>query len=316
MLYVFMTITILQAILGLAIALIGIEMVNNPPTTRGQRWFWRGCFIVIGIILLVLAYFQWKGDDAKQKDFDLQFNGLKTNYDNGKNELASQIGAVKSKQNSLWTQYQNLQEQLLTNQFINPELRQRIIDSSRQFDELGADVLDITNMVEQLQERLRLDKASAQIQKEKDRRTQEKAAQDSLAERGPYYDYAVKTLELLADKFAKRLGDKMVPEYSGIPDFVDIGMDSTNIADVKFQKDTNWDFVVFIDLRRQYATVKCSAGYLDIVPSGQTMNCYLHEDLQNYTQQTVAITNAEKAIAANLGDLVTMEYLKFTTTNR
>ena len=170
--------------------------------------------------------------------------------------------------------------------------------------------------MEKLQERLRIDKASAQIQKEKDRLALEKASQDSLDARRQYYDYAVKGLEVIMDKFAKKLGDTMIPVYRGIPASVDVDMDSTNVAHITFQKNTNWDFVVFIDLRRQYATVKCNAGYLDIVPLGKTLDVYLHEDVQHYSYETVAVTNAEQTIANYLGDLVAMEYMRFNTTNR
>ncbi len=39
----------LQVVVGLLLAGVGIEMANNPPQTRQQKWIYRGIFIVLGI---------------------------------------------------------------------------------------------------------------------------------------------------------------------------------------------------------------------------------------------------------------------------
>jgi hypothetical protein len=41
--------TVMQVVVGLLLAGVGIEMANNPPQTTKQKWIYRSVFIVLGI---------------------------------------------------------------------------------------------------------------------------------------------------------------------------------------------------------------------------------------------------------------------------
>jgi hypothetical protein len=81
-----MTIVIFTTFLGLAIALIGIEMVNTPPTKKWHRWFWRICFTIFGLGVVVLTCLQYKGEEEKSK----------TTYDNFANVISNEMSIKQS----------------------------------------------------------------------------------------------------------------------------------------------------------------------------------------------------------------------------
>jgi hypothetical protein len=94
-----MAIVILATILGLLIALIGIEMVNTPPTKQSHRWFWRISFMAIGLGVVVLACMQYKGDEEKSKRIYDSFAkvisneaAIKDSVDEGKTNVAYAVG--------------------------------------------------------------------------------------------------------------------------------------------------------------------------------------------------------------------------------
>ncbi len=78
----------LQALLSLVMVGIGIEMANSPPTSPRSRWFYRGMFIVSGLILCSLTVWQSIHTDQEKKAVEAESR---------KREVKSQedIGFVK-----------------------------------------------------------------------------------------------------------------------------------------------------------------------------------------------------------------------------
>ena len=48
------------------LAAVGIEMANNPPTSRKAKWVYRSVFILLGTLLIGTTYWQGKRNIEEQ----------------------------------------------------------------------------------------------------------------------------------------------------------------------------------------------------------------------------------------------------------
>jgi hypothetical protein len=60
----------------LALTGVGVEMANNPPTTKGKKWFYRGLFALFGISVLVTSTWGFVRSSAAQNKNDIQIGAM------------------------------------------------------------------------------------------------------------------------------------------------------------------------------------------------------------------------------------------------
>ena len=93
----------------------------------------------------------------------------------------------------------------------------------------------------------------------------------------PYYCYTITTFANLLRPTASNLDDQILtfsPSadlISCIPQEVDFNAGPTNVAEIRFKINTNWDFKVTIQSRdsanRRTLTIGCAGGYLNVDPN-------------------------------------------------
>ena len=52
--------------LTILLAAVGVEMANNPPTSRKARWIYRSVFVILGGLLIGATYWQGKRNFDEQ----------------------------------------------------------------------------------------------------------------------------------------------------------------------------------------------------------------------------------------------------------
>ena len=81
------------AILTVSLAWVGIEMANNPPTTKREKWVYRVVFIVVGTLLIGVFYWQGVRNIAEQASIrteaDKETKAVQTQYDQMTGKLNS-----------------------------------------------------------------------------------------------------------------------------------------------------------------------------------------------------------------------------------
>lgn len=71
--------TLLNVIWGLLLTGIGIEMVNNPPTTARKKWIYRTAFLLLGCAVIATTFSQSVGTASEQESARIQAE--KTEHD-------------------------------------------------------------------------------------------------------------------------------------------------------------------------------------------------------------------------------------------
>jgi hypothetical protein len=245
---------------------------------------------------------------------------LRTNLlhisDNQKKELGEKIDKLESNQNTLLEIDRNLKEQLATNQFINPDLRERIIESNAKFEELGLDVTDVTNMMTLYREKLKDRRELLEIQKQE--KHNNKLA--SWKRCSPCFDYAIKTLADITTQIAKKRGDNAISNYKGTLDFTNWDTGPENVAEIKLKNSPDWDFRVsakFTDWDgRFFLTIKCEDNSLDVAPVGDRVDTIVHLSDGNDIENQEGFDQYKKTITEGLDYLIGAVAEKAATTNK
>jgi len=81
---------LLSGLLALSQAWVGVEMANNPPTTKKQRIIYRSVFIIIGFFLIVVTY--WQGMHSGNEQ-----DRLRKEATEQQDELESKINQMQGK---------------------------------------------------------------------------------------------------------------------------------------------------------------------------------------------------------------------------
>ena len=163
------------AVLVLLESFIGIEMVNTPPKTKRQKWFWRIAFFTLAIAIISLTclqnFYSEKNEQQMRVDFGDRLDKLGGNVDKEKSELSVKIGDVDSKLatvNSLQQRYENLVDKVLSNPSYSQEVRRAIIeDDKTNAEALGVQLGDLNAWQAAIRAKIRDKRASDQIEHEK-----------------------------------------------------------------------------------------------------------------------------------------------------
>jgi hypothetical protein len=299
-----------NAVLAVLAFHVGFYRVDKKSKTLK---FYYGLILLCIVGSSAITYYQFHDTEQSQSNSQTQLNEFETNLlqnaERGKREIELQYNNLIANQTRLIAQNDNLQQQLATNQWLNPDLRERIIESNKRFNEVD---MATSNWLNAIQANLRADDQVAQIKHEQQLSERQKQGQANWDNCVPYYDFAVRTIYVLMNKMAITLGDKVIPEYGGMPASIQYGMGRTNIAEVHLQTNTNIAFS-FIGIlhsydQSSYLTITCSGGYLDVVVSSpSSVNTYRHYTDNNYSSNAGSDNNATNVIFKEVLNLFAME---------
>jgi hypothetical protein len=85
---------VLSIILTVLLALVGVEMANNPPTTAKHKRIYRSVFITIGFFLIVVTYGQGVRNGNEQQR-------LRTDASDRQGELEGRLNQMQGKLNNI-----------------------------------------------------------------------------------------------------------------------------------------------------------------------------------------------------------------------
>lgn len=135
---------IVLAILAAAQSFLGIEIVNTPPTKDWHKWFWRGAFIIIAVVMVILGAIQFHEQDKEAQDTNSKISGLTnqvTTLTQNNLGFSNQI-VVLTSQNA------QLIEEFSTNSGIEPIIRLGVLNDEEQ--KISKQIEDLQNQHEVL----------------------------------------------------------------------------------------------------------------------------------------------------------------------
>ncbi len=279
-----MVIKVLQVLVCLVFVLLGIDTANKPPTTEKARWVYRAVFVVLGGLLLALAYFH---------DKDVENNSLQAmekiraaapvqaassqeteqslvDRTMAEQSFEKQSAVIQSNQFELQQKYEGLLNELATNAALGPNIHERIIITKAKLDKIQSQASELNTWEEQLRGGLKEARALTQIRSEKD----SSDAQSDKTKVMPLFDDAVRTLAVLSEKAALIKGDKSVLTFQGLPpDLSPIAKAGKrcqfDAGEIKFLTNSDWDFKIDFaeELAPEYQAdlgIKCKGGILHV----------------------------------------------------
>jgi len=297
-----------------------LKHIAPDARTREHKKTSKAKFLIlflVGILGLVALGFDDWGKSQKDKAAKQEREGLNiqvTNLTLKVNSQTSLIGTINSNQLILAQQNQTLLSELATNSSIDLGLREGIVDSNRKFESLKPQVANLNSWGAKLNN----ERASQKIQREK-----ALMADQSLYEKcTPYYDNAIRTLADLLKNLAIEKGDTAELSYRGLPITINPDVAETNVAEVKFQTNTNWDFQIQIDGKelngRRCLTIKGKNVWLDVAPYFQEnrLDTYLHVSGEEPIPNFKPLADAHQTIAESLGLLLAAQAEQIANTNK
>ena len=305
--YLLMLSVILLALLVVLESYIGIEMVNTPPTTNRRKWLYRVSFFVIGFGIIALTCMQF---------YDTQ--KIQTENSNKINALAQEADKINAQQAAMAQEQQILVGALSTNVSLRPDMRQHILESKIKFESVNSQADDLNAWVGKWIDM----RALLQAQKEQARAEDLEAAQSQYAISSPCYNYAVNKLANMLDAVATHNADRAVSNFQGFPTAVDLDVVETNVAEIKFQTNPNWDFQAVLGRRqsdgRRCLTISSKIGFIDLMatPGGEQYCTWLHISGQDIIPNSQPFTDYKTTIAGALQYFIAAQFTQFGLTNK
>jgi len=240
-------------------------MANKPPKTQRNRRIYRSIFIILGLAFLALTWIQYGDQQKKEKESAQQIQTLNFNQTNLEHTFKTKIDVLQSNLLSFQKEQQDIEMELAKNSSYDPNLRERIIASQEKYNNLNFQTDDLNAWVAGLQGHLKDKRAVAQIQKEKEMAANQVFYKQNL----PYFEDAIMTLTNFLGKAATQMHDNAIITYCGLPTIIAPDVLETNVGEIKFQTNADWDFKISIGQIHQNPTrrplvIRCKAGDLII----------------------------------------------------
>ncbi len=307
-------------ILGISLIILAVVLIwweyrlkyhfDDGRTITHKNWRKRVLWLTLGLFVLNQINSLQKDNQAKS---DKQELTRQINY------LTNQLSTVNSNQSTLQRQHQSLLNELATNSFISLDLRQRIIDNNRQFEVVDSQVGDLNAWADNLRRRATTSRIQSKLQREKHLNALQSGYQDNIV----YYDYAITSLTRKLGNAAVLNADKVVSDYHGLPTMISLDVGEINVAEVKFQKNADWDFKVFfegiqVDGRR-HLIIKNKCGSLEISASVAVglINTYVHlPEGETIPNENKPIMDYKKVIDDGEELLIGAAFDQFSSTNK
>ena len=301
-----------------------LKHVFKDGRTNDHRKF-RKRLLIVTLLLLLLNQISGVINNFQK---DKSASGLNTNLQSLKEAnqtltnqvqaLTNQITTISSRQLVLAQQYQSLINQLSTNSSIELNLRQKIVDANRTFEVVDEEIVDLNAWQAGLRARLDNRRAAEQISEEKKLKAQQAVYEDNL----PYCDYSIKKLIELVNNVATQKGDKCVSAFNGLPKFIPPEIGTTNIAEIKLQNNSDWDFRVFFGAKewngRRGLHIECKGGslvvWISVQPSG--IETWLEIPGEQRLTDSQPVEDYKKIIPSSLGNLFAAVYERNATAKK
>jgi hypothetical protein len=205
------------------------------------------------------TYYQSKESERQEIEFGNRIDAVKINL---RQDFQKRTDKIITEQLVLQLGQQALISELATNQSITPEMRQRIIESNSQFQELDSNVGDFAVW----RSKFRNKQMSIQLQQQIDESNKLKNEQVFFDKSSPFYDGVVKLFEDMMKKVATSKGDKAFSNYHGIPNAVDFDSSETIIGEIKLERNVNWDFKICLTENFKHLIINFKGGYANFSP--------------------------------------------------
>ena len=320
-----MTMALLQTLIGLIFVGVGIEMANKAPTTQRARWIYRSIFIFLGLVLLAFTWIQYGDQQRKEKESAKQIQTLNINQTNLEHTFKTKIDVLQTNLSAFQEEQQNIEMQLATNSAYDPNLRERIIASHEKYNNLNLQTDDLNAWAAGLRGHLKDKRAAAQIQKEKEMAANQAFYKQNL----PYFEDAIMILTNLLGKAATQIHDKAVVTYGGLPTIIAPDVVETNVGEIKFQTNADWDFKISIgqihpNPTRRPLVIRCKVGDIIIWVGPGGVETFLTPSGRETDRETGLIADYPNAIGADylntiedaLRLLIAEEYELSASTNK
>ncbi len=204
-------------------------MVNSPPTKLWHKWAYRISFFILGSGIIWLTGKQYYDSENIQSQNSITISNL-----------TYKITGISSNQSILSEQHQILLNELATNQLINPDFRQSLIESDRKFQDLSLQTDDLNDWMKSLKGKFREKVASVKIQHDKDSKKNQADYQKGFQ----YFDHTLNSLTNMLWKIATLKGDKIESDFHGLPLTINSDELPLKIAEIKLKKTPSWDFKI------------------------------------------------------------------------
>ena len=265
---------------------------------------------IVGLVALAFDDLNKRHEDAVAKK---DKNGLNMQVTNLTSKVTAQSSIISNISLGQVTLLNELST-IVTNATLDAGMRERIIANVKLQPQIS-DVVDLNSW----QAKLNSERAALKIQSGR-----YLEAEQALYEKcSPYYGYAVKRLTNLLENLAATNGDIVSFNYCGLPTAISPDIGDTNVAEIKFKANTNWDFQVQIDKRditdgRRCLTIKGKNAFLDITPffGADRLDAYLHILGEETIPSLKPLSDANRTIDESLGMLIAAQAEQSTRTNR
>jgi hypothetical protein len=241
-----------------------LKYVFKDGRTKANRRLRKGLLY----LTLVLFFVNQFVAGQKAENLNSQINTLNSNqtnlvqkFDNERQSLNAQItnltsqsSVINSNQLNLSQQYQLLLSELATNSSIDLNMRQHIVDATKQFEVVDSQVFDWNAWQAALGHQREL------LKIQRDRTLEEQ--QTYYTQCKPMFDYAIRTLKDMSGKVAAIKRDAALSDYKGLPSVINVSLASELVAEIKFQTNSTWSFQVILnEPGLKHLRIVCKNGY-------------------------------------------------------
>jgi hypothetical protein len=205
-----------------------------------------------------------------------------------------------------------------TNDFtITPSLP---VASVNQFENFNPDTGDADDDISNKMAQIR---AEAAAKKEAGHHQRNLAAQQIWQDFLPYCQRSIVVLRDVLSRKASKVGDGIAQSsgyFQCLPPAMDCDTGAIQIAEIRFQKNTNMSFLITVDglhmdnLRP--LIISCNSGILYLEPHGNTLRSFLHLNPDIDMDKSDKMTNADNIISQAINDLVAGESAFLSNANK
>jgi len=296
---------------------------EDGRTLAHKKWRKRVLWITLALFILnqINSFFRDRQSKAERVQLTAQIRTLNENQTNLMSNFAEerkslttqitnltiQINTINSNQLTLLQQHHRLLDELTTNSSISLDLRQRILDSSKEFEIIDSQVGDLNAWANNVKNKISAMRIEAKLNQER----ADLAMLSKYKTNIIYYQYAVTALTDKLRNVATLKSDSVVSDYKGIPSSISLDIGQANIAEIKLQTNSNWDFKLFFKSKegdgRRHLVIQSEKVSLEISAdvSANAINTYIHLPTgETITKEHTPIENYKKAIDESVEGLI------------
>jgi hypothetical protein len=135
------------------------------------------------------------------------------------------------------------------------------------------------------------------------------------------WNYAINELVKMLRRVADHIGDKASSNFQGLPSSINFEPAGTNVAEIKFQTHTDWNFEVTLQGVRldgvRIMTITGKSGYIDMLVGADDRLCtWIHISGEDEMPNPQPLSNYKEAVDEAMEYLVAYEYEHFGPTNK